>query len=280
MEYKTIRFEVADGVAVITLHRPHRNNAWTGRMDTEYHHAMYHADRDDAVGVIVVTGEGRNFCVGADSKALEIHAEAGKYDSGIREPLLQPGDPEHLAYGTPHGFPLSMAKPVISAINGAAAGIGFVVVCFTDIRIAAEGAKLTPSSSKLGLPGEHAVSWILPRLIGYGRAMELMLSSRIVTAEEALAIGLVNAVYPKDQLLERTLEYARKLIDTAAPSSLRVTKSQLSLDLYRPLKESAEESVRLIDEMIGSDDFNRGIEALTQRRSPNYARAYRQDQGQ
>jgi enoyl-CoA hydratase/carnithine racemase len=172
---------------------------------------------------------------------------------------------------------MSMSKPVISAINGAAAGIGFVVVCYADIRIAAEGAKLTPSSSKLGLPGEHAVTWILPRLIGYGRAMELMLSSRVVTTDEALAIGLVNAVYPKEQLLERTLEYARNLIDAAAPSSLRVTKAQLSHDLYRPLRESAEESVRLINEMVGSEEFNQGVAALTERRSPGFARNYRRD---
>ncbi len=274
MQYKAIRYEVRDGVALITLNRPHRNNAWTGRMETEYHHSMYQADHDEAVGVVVLTGEGRNFCVGADSKALEMNAEAGGYDSGVREPLLEPGDPLHPAYGTPHGFPLAMAKPVISAINGAAAGIGFVVACFTDIRIAAEGAKLTPSSSKLGLPAEHAVSWILPRLIGYGRATELMLSSRVVSAEEALATGLVNAVFPKEQLLGRALEYARGLIDSAAPSSLRVTKAQLSRDLYRPLRDSAEESVRLINEMVGSDDFNQGVAALTQRRSPGFARHY------
>lgn len=277
MEYKTVRYQVDGGVALITLNRPHRNNAWTGRMETEYHHAMYQADHDDAVGVIVLTGEGRNFCVGADSKALEIHAEAGAYDSGVREPLLEPGDPGHPAYGTPHGFPLAMAKPVIAAVNGAAAGIGFVVACYADIRIAAEGAKLTPSSSKLGLPAEHAVSWILPRLIGYGRATEIMLASRVVSADEALSIGLVNAVYPGDQLLQRVLEYARNLIDTAAPSSLRVTKAQLSQDLYRPLRESAEESVRLIDEMVGSDEFNQGVAALTERRSPGFARNYRRD---
>jgi enoyl-CoA hydratase/carnithine racemase len=275
VEYKTIRYEVTGGVAVITLNRPHRNNAWTGRMETEYHHTMYQADHDDGVGVVLLTGEGRNFCVGADSKALEIHAEAGGYDSGVREPLLEPGDPEHPAYGTPHGFPLAMSKPVVSAINGAAAGIGFVVACFTDIRIAAEGAKLTPSSAKLGLPGEHAVTWILPRLIGYGRATELMLSSRVVDADEALAIGLVNAVYPREQLLERALEYARNLIGGSAPSSLRVTKAQLSHDLYRPLRESAEESVRLIDEMVGSAEFSQGVAALTGRRSPDFARNYR-----
>lgn len=275
MEYKTIRYHVDGGIALITLNRPHRNNAWTGRMETEYHHAMYQAERDDTAGVIVLTGEGRNFCVGADSKALEIHAEAGAYDSGVREPLLEPGDPGHPAYGTPHGFPLAMAKPVIAAVNGAAAGIGFVVACFADIRIAAEGAKLTPSSSKLGLPAEHAVSWILPRLIGYGRATEIMLSSRVVSADEALAIGLVNAVYPRDQLLERVMDYARKLIDSAAPSSLRVTKAQLSQDLYRPLRESAEESARLIDEMVGSDEFNQGVAALTERRSPGFAANYR-----
>ncbi|HTK68071.1 MAG TPA: enoyl-CoA hydratase-related protein [Pseudonocardia sp.] len=275
MEYKTIRYHVDGGIALITLNRPHRNNAWTGRMETEYHHAMYQAERDDTAGVIVLTGEGRNFCVGADSKALEIHAEAGAYDSGVREPLLEPGDPGHPAYGTPHGFPLAMAKPVIAAVNGAAAGIGFVVACFADIRIAAEGAKLTPSSSKLGLPAEHAVSWILPRLIGYGRATEIMLSSRVVSADEALAIGLVNAVYPRDQLLERVMEYARMLIDSAAPSSLRVTKAQLSQDLYRPLRESAEESARLIDEMVGSDEFNQGVAAHTERRSPGFAANYR-----
>jgi enoyl-CoA hydratase/carnithine racemase len=168
-----------------------------------------------------------------------------------------------------------MAKPVISAINGAAAGIGFVVVCFTDIRLAAEGVKLAPASARLGLPAEHAVSWILPRLVGYGRASEILLSGRVVGADEAHAIGLVHALYPKEQLLRRAIEYARNLIDNAAPSSLRVTKSQLSHDLFRPLSESAEESTRMIDEMVGSEDFKRGVAALGDRRPPRFAETYR-----
>jgi enoyl-CoA hydratase/carnithine racemase len=274
MEYKTIRYEVADGLAVLTLNRPHRNNAWTGRMDTEYHHAMYHADRDDRVGAVVITGEGRNFCVGADSQALDKSAAAGRYETGVREPLLQPGDPDHPAHGTPHGFPLAMAKPVIAAVNGAAAGIGFVVACFADIRIVDEGCKLTAASSKLGLPAEHAVSWILPKLVGYGRATEILFSSRVVGADEAHAIGLAHAVYPREHMLRLSLDYARNLIDTAAPSSLRVTKAQLFDDLHRPLAESAAESVRLIDEMMGAEDFRQGAAALSRKEPPRFARRY------
>jgi enoyl-CoA hydratase/carnithine racemase len=275
MEYKTIRYEVADGLAVLTLNRPHRSNAFTGRMDTEYHHAMYHADRDAAVGAIVLTGEGRHFCVGADSQALDKSAASGRYETGLREPLLQPGDPDHPAYGTPHGFPLAMAKPVISAVNGAAAGVGFVAVCFTDIRFAAEDAKFAPANARLGLPIEHAVSWILPKLIGHARATEILLSGRVFTAEEAHAIGLVHAVYPRDELLERTLDYARNLIDGSAPASLRTGKAQLTRDLFRPLAESAQESVRLIDELMAGPDFRRGAEALSRREPAHFADRYR-----
>ena len=274
MEWQAVRYEAGDGVGLITLNRPHRSNAWTGRMAFEYRTAMQLAEGDERVGVIVVTGEGRHFCVGADTRALDRFAESGQYESGVREPLPEPGDPEHPAYGTVFGFPLAVAKPVIAAVNGAVAGVGFVLACFTDVRFGAAGAKWTPSASRLGLPAEHAISWILPRLIGYGRAAEWLFSSRVVLSEEAQTMGLVHEVDPPEDVLEATLAYARRLLDEAAPSSLRTTKRQLSHDLFRPLAESAEESNRLVQEMIGSDEYRQGVRALIEKRPPGFANRY------
>ncbi|MCA1846616.1 MAG: enoyl-CoA hydratase/isomerase family protein [Actinobacteria bacterium] len=275
MEWKAVRYTAGDGVGLITLNRPHRSNAWTGRMAFEYRTAMQLAEQDGRVGVIVVTGEGRHFCVGADTRALDRFAESGKYESGVRDPLPEPGEAGHPAYGTVFGFPLAVAKPVIAAVNGAVAGVGLVLACFTDIRFGAAGAKWTPSGSRLGLPAEHAVSWILPRLIGYGRAAEWLFSSRVVLSEEAQAMGLVHAVHPPEDVLEATLAYARALLDEAAPSSLRTTKRQLTLDLFRPLAESAGEADRFVEEMIGSDDYRQGIKALIEKRPPGFAERYK-----
>lgn len=275
MDLKTVLYEAGDGIGLITLNRPERSNAWTGRMAFEYRTAMQAAEQDDRVGVIVVTGAGRHFCVGADSQALDGFAQTGQYDTGIRETPPDPGDPAHPAHGTPFGFPLAMAKPVIAAVNGAAAGVGFVAACFADIRFGAAGAKWTPATSKLGLPAEYAISWILPRLIGYGRAVEWLLSSRPVLSEEAYAMGLLHAVHPPEEVFEATLSYARRLIDDVAPSSLRSVKRQASTDLFRTLSESSAEAVRLIHEMIGGDDYRQGIAALTEKRPPNFAANYR-----
>jgi enoyl-CoA hydratase/carnithine racemase len=275
MEWNTVQYESSDGVGLVTLNRPERNNAWTGRMAFEYRTAMQVAEEDQRVGVIVVTGAGRHFCVGADSQALDGFAQTGQYDSGVRETPPNPGDPAHPAYGTPFGFPLAMAKPVIAAVNGAAAGVGFITACFADIRFGAAGAKWTPATSKLGLPAEYAISWILPRLIGYGRAAEWLLSSRPVVSEEAYAMGLLHAVHPPEEVLDATLAYARQLIDDVAPSSLRSVKRQVSTDLFRTLAESSEEAVRLIHEMVGGEDYRQGVQALTEKRSPGFAARYR-----
>jgi enoyl-CoA hydratase/carnithine racemase len=275
MEWKSVLYEASEGIGLITLNRPERNNAWTGRMAFEYRTAMQEAAQDDRVGVIVVTGAGRHFCVGADSQALDGFAQSGQYSTGITETPPDPGDPAHPAHGTPFGFPLAIPKPVIAAVNGAAAGVGFISACFADIRFGAAGAKWTPATSKLGLPAEYAISWILPRLIGYGRAVEWLLSSRPVLSEEAYAMGLLHAVHPPDEVLEATLTYARSLLDDVAPSSLRSIKRQASTDLFGSLADSSEEAVRLIHEMIGSDDYRQGVAALTEKRPPGFAARYK-----
>lgn len=274
MEWKAVTYESGDGVALITLNRPHRSNAWTGRMAFEYRTAMQRAEQDERVGVIVVTGAGRHFCVGADTRALDRFADTGEYESDVRDPLPEPGDPEHPAFGTVFGFPLAVAKPMIAAVNGAVAGVGLVLACFTDVRFGAAGAKWTPSMSKLGLPAEHGISWILPRIIGYARATEWLFSSRVILSEEAQAMGLVHTVHSPEEVLAAALAYARTLVDRAAPSSLRTIKRQLSLDLFRPLAESAHESDRLIQEMIGSDEYRQGVRALIEKRPPGFAVRY------
>ena len=260
----------SDGIAVLTLNRPDRGNAWTGRMETAFRAAVADAESDPAVGVIVVTGAGRQFCVGADSKALEMSSEAGSYQSGIDESPPQPGRPDDPASRTRFGFLRALDKPVIAAVNGSAAGIGFVLLCFADIRFVASEAKLTAAAPRLGLPAECGVSWILYRLIGGSRAAEILLSSRILLGNEAAAIGLAHESRPAGEVLPRALAYAATLISECAPSSLRETKQQLALDSERSLLEADHDSDRRLRRMVGSDDFREGVRALAERRPAQF----------
>jgi enoyl-CoA hydratase/carnithine racemase len=264
MAYKSIRLEVDRGVALCTLDRPDRLNAWTTRMGLEYHSALLAADEDPAVRVIVVTGGGRGFCAGADKEALGALA-AGRAYEDPRLPDEERPDLEHA-----FAFSLGLSKPVIAAVNGPAAGVGFVLMCFCDLRFAASGAKLTTSSARLGLPAEYGVSWMLSRLIGPANAADLLLSSRVVLAEEALTMGLVNRVYPADDLLAETLGYARTMAAETSPSSVKVIKAQIYADLLTSLDDSARRAVELMLGMIGSADFVEGVTALREKRPPRF----------
>jgi enoyl-CoA hydratase/carnithine racemase len=271
MELKTIRYEIADRVATITLDRPERLNAWTGRMHTEYRWALAQADEDPGVRVVVVTGAGRGFCAGADSAALETHVERGAYDSGLDESAVaRPGYGVRPEYDHPFAYHFGLTVPVIAAVNGAAAGVGFVLACFADIRFAAAGAKLTTSIGRLGLPAEYGTSWILPRIVGTGHAADLMLSSRVILAEEAAAIGLVNAVLPADELMAHTLDYARRMATEIAPSTLVEVKQQLYADLHGDIGSAVAHAERRMEEMMKDDDFSEGVAALTERRPPHF----------
>src|SRR5688500_4510325 len=143
MDLKTVSWSLDEGVVTVVLDRPARGNAWTGRMEAEYRHVLAAADASDRVGAIVLTGAGRQFCVGADARAVVGTSQAGHYDSGLREPLPEPGVPEHPAHGTRHGFLLSLSKPVIAAANGAAAGTGFGIACGPADRRVATHAEVT-----------------------------------------------------------------------------------------------------------------------------------------
>jgi enoyl-CoA hydratase/carnithine racemase len=271
VELKVVRYEVTDRVATITLNRPDRLNAWTGRMHHEYRWAMAEADADPEVRSVVVTGAGRGFCAGADARALDGHVAKGAYDSGVVDAELpRPGYGVRPEYDHAFAFHFGLTVPVIAAINGPAAGVGLVLACFADIRFAATGAKLTTSAPRLGLPAEYGLSWVLPRLVGAGHAADLLLSSRVVLAEEAATMGLVNRVLPPDELLPATHEYARAFAEEVSPASVRQAKAQLYADLHRDVGTAVAESERLLEQMVQGPDFTEGVAALTEKRPPRF----------
>lgn len=272
MERRVTTYDVDGGVAVITLQRPDRLNAWTRRMEFEYRAALAEADADPEVRVAVVTGAGRGFCAGADTEALGGIVETGEYgESGSdRQPLPTPGHGVRADFDHAHSYTFGLQKPLIAALNGPAAGVGFVLACFADIRFAAAGAKLTTSFGRLGLPAEHGVSWILPRLVGSARAADLLFSSRVVLAEEAERIGLVNAVLPADELLPHTLAYARRMATEISPWSLLTLKRQLYADQLRSLDESTTDAEQLMMASFGTPDFKEGVAALRDKRTPSF----------
>jgi len=270
-DLKVTRYDLADAIATITLDRPERLNAWTGRMHTEYRFLLSRAASDSTVRVIVLTGAGRGFCAGADAKALEGHVARGGYDAGVGEDLARPGWGVRPEFDADFAYHFGIPKPIIAAINGPAAGVGLVLACYCDLRFAAAGAKLTTSHGRLGLPAEYGLSWLLPRLVGVTRAADLLLSSRVVLAEEAESIGLINRVVSAADLMETTYEYARRLATEIAPSSLAATKMQLYHDLHQDVATSVTDASTRLEQMMGGPDFVEGVAALSEHRRPRFS---------
>jgi enoyl-CoA hydratase/carnithine racemase len=273
MDLRAMQYETGDGVAVVTFNRPQRLNAFTTRMELEYRWCLGQADADSDVSVIVVTGAGRGFCAGADYQALDQIVEAGEYGAGLGpadEEMPTPGTGVRPDFERTHTFPLGLRKPVIAAVNGPAAGLGLVLMCFCDIRFAAAGAKITSSFGRLGLPAEHGVTWMLNRIVGIGRAADILFSSRVVLAEEAAEMGLVNKVLPPDELMPFTLRYAKEMAAGIAPTSLVVMKRQLYADWFRELGPSADEAYKLMEDMAATPNFQEGVAAFQQQRTPKW----------
>lgn len=274
MEYRVVDYEVIGRSAVITLDRPERGNAWTGRVHAEYLHAAGRADADAGIRTIVITGRGWAFCVGGDSEALAGHADRGSYDDGLAgadgPTTDMPGTPVHPQFDQHLAFHYGLTKPVIAAINGPAAGIGLALACFADLRFAVPGAKLTTAHGKLGLPPEYGLSWILPRHVGLTRAMDLLLTSRVFLTDEARDIGLVNRLLPAEDLLDGVLDYAEELAATNAASALTATRHMVYLDQHRGIGESVAESRERPNLMMGSPEYRQGVEALRHKQPPAF----------
>jgi enoyl-CoA hydratase/carnithine racemase len=256
---EVVQMQVEDGVALLTLNRPERLNAWTTEMEHVYFALLEQCGADEQVRAIVVTGTGRGFCAGADMQQLQELGDGTLIESA------------ETVERRPQSLPLSIPKPIIAAINGACAGIGLVQALMCDLRFAAEGAKLTTAFARRGLIAEHGISWILPRLVGPARALDLLLSGRVVFAEEAQALGLVNRVYAPDRLLEAALEYAGELAAHCSPASMAAMKRQVYADLERTLPDALAEADRLMLASFTAPDFVEGVASFVERRDPRFA---------
>jgi enoyl-CoA hydratase/carnithine racemase len=273
VESREVLYEVDAHVAVVTLNRPDRLNAWTDRMGAEVRHAVAQAERDPAVVAIVITGSGRGFCAGADLKTLQNISEGERGTKVPPELAADPGDPTmgEDFRGT-YTYLLSVRKPVIAALNGAVAGMAVPIACACDLRFASDRAVFTVAFSKRGLIAEWGSSWLLPRLVGPSNALDLLWSSRKVDAQEALRIGLVNRVVPHDELMPAVRKYVADLAAECSPASLAVMKRQVWQQLTRELGPSEKEAVKLMIESFDRPDFREGVMSFLEKRPPKFRR--------
>lgn len=266
-EFTEIKTGTSDGVLTIALNRPDRLNAWTGVMEAEVEKVVRAAGTDDNVRVIIMTGEGRGFCAGADMAGLQTIQGTG--ESREATTVDRSNSIENLYPGR-FGYLYACPKPIIAAINGACAGIGLIFALYADLRYAAEEAKFTTAFAQRGLIAEHGISWLLPRLIGEARALDLLFTARKFTGAEAAELGLVNAAYPSAELMGEVHLVARHLATQVSPRSVAVMKRQIRESYF----QSFEESLAIADEeMKGSFktfDFKEGVESFVERRPPAF----------
>jgi len=232
MAFENVIFDVADGVATITLNRPEKLNAYTTEMGEEVYDAFQRVRDDDAVRSVILTGAGRGFCAGVDLEHLKAHQAGANASKGPRL-----GDEAFL-----RKLPLELLefpKPVIAAVNGHAIGVGITMILPCDLRIAAAGAKMGLTFVRLGILPGLGSTHLLPRLVGPAKARELVLTGRVFPAEEAAAIGLVNEVVAGDALMERAHAIAAEMAESR-PEVLAAAKRALHFGERHGMAESME----------------------------------------
>lgn len=250
----TVLTDLRGNTLVVTLNRPERLNAISPKMELDYLETMRSADADPGVRVIVVTGAGRAFCSGADISMTTT-------ELAVNGAPLPPRNESH--------FPPTMRTPVIAAINGACAGLGLAVALQADVRFVSDSAKLTTAFTRRGLIAEHGIAWLLPRLVGRGRAMDLLLSGRTFNGVDAHSFGLAEFCVPSAEVLAAAMDYADDIAANCSPTAMGVVKTQL--------RESAEDPYQAL---LGADahtrasftwpDFHEGILAWQERRPPQF----------
>lgn len=263
MAYRDIRFALEDGVAVVTLHRPEQRNAFSGRMGEELSHAYARCDADDEVRVVVLTGAGDAFCVGADMAA-------GAETFG-------PQDADEFS-----AMPLSMRacdvrKPVIAALNGHAIGIGLTLALQCDLRFVAREGQYGILQVRRGVMPDCGAHWTLPRLIGLARAADLLLTGRKFGGEEAVALGVANRALPAAEVLAAARETAREMGIHTAPLSAAITKRLLWQSADLDLAEVERFETELHHHLMGRPDAVEGVMAFLERRSPRWRASVAQD---
>ena len=271
-DFQTIKLDRADGIATITLHRPEKMNAFTGRMMMELIEAFDITDADDDVRAVIVTGSGdRAFCAGADLSEgaktfdYDARADAGEAGRTSQEDIQRDG-----------GGRLTLRifeslKPVIGAINGAAVGVGATMQLPMDIRIASETARFGFVFNRRGINPEAASSWFLPRVVGISKALEWCYSGRVFSAQEALDGGLVRSLHAPEDLMTAAREIAREIADNTAPVSTTLTRHLMwrMLGAGHPMDAHIVDSAAIY-ERGQTEDAKEGVMSFLEKRQPNY----------
>ena len=272
--YQDILYEVRDPVAIITMNRPDQLNALTGRMMAEMRHAFAAAEKDPAVVGMVLTGAGRGFCAGADMAGLNATASGERGETqDLSDLQAKPGNPDMGPnFEITYSYLLALQKPLIAAINGPCAGLGFCYACLADMRIVERQAKFTTAFSQRGLIAEHGSSWILPRLIGTGRALDLLWSARKFTGEEAKELGLAERLVEQGESLQTAIDYIKQLASVVSPTSIKVIKAQVYRHLNMELGEAMAETNTWMAESLVREDFKEGVSSFMEKRLPEFKR--------
>ncbi len=263
-------YTAAERVATITLNRPDKLNAWTAVMDQEVRAAMQEAERDPNVRVIILTGAGRGFCAGADMSLLGALAQGGIGDA---EKVLRNSSNGERANVRPdfqkkYSYFPSIRKPVIAAVNGPAVGLGFILTLYCDLRFASDTARFGTAFAKRGLIAEYGLAWMLPRLIGPSNALDMLFSARLVDANEALRMGLVNRVFPQDSFTQGVHAYAQELANNVSPRSMGIIKTQVYNAMFETLGEAFESSEEEMIKSLQCEDFKEGVAHFVEKRPP------------
>jgi enoyl-CoA hydratase/carnithine racemase len=270
MTYETILYEIAERICTITLNRPDRLNAWTRQMHLDLKDAMQKAGADEDVRAIILTGAGRGFCAGADMGGLQAIGAGASADRSSPAGRDLPGGSTLAEFRMNYSYFPAIPKFIIAAINGPAAGLGFVIPLYADLRFAAESAVFTTAFAQRGLIAEHGVSWLLPRLVGLPAALDLLCSARKFRAPEALSLGLVNRMIPDDKLLAETRAYARLLADTVSPRSVAVIKRQLWEAAFQTLSEATVQANHEMELSFQTSDFKEGVAHYLEKRAARF----------
>ena len=262
MNFTDIEYEVIESSAIIRLNRPDKLNALTYHTLKEIRQAIDKAVSDRTIVGLVITGNGRGFCSGLDAEVL----------AGVTSGEAAPASPTRDTDELPGLFSylLEVPKPVLAALNGVAAGGGLILALMCDLRFAASEAEITTVFLKRGLVAEHGSSWILPRLVGTGRALDLLWASDKISAEEARQLGLVERVIETADLVDEAVAYIEKLAATSAPAAMAATKRMVYGHLGKGYREALVEAEVIQNEFVVRDDAREGALALLERRAPNF----------
>jgi 2-(1,2-epoxy-1,2-dihydrophenyl)acetyl-CoA isomerase len=261
MPYETVLIEDRDRVRTITLNRPEKLNALTDQLADEMIAAIEEADRDDEVNVILIIGAGRGFCAGLDLMQ-RLNPDGPRVEPSRWQRL------DDLGWVGRQALVMAGAsKPVVAAVNGAAAGAGLSIALAADVRVMAQGARVTTGYARRGLNPDGGMSWFLPRMVGSTRAADLIFTARDVTAEEALDLGIVAAVYPDESFREEAHAYAARLA-ASAPVGMTNSKRLLAESFRNDLATQLKRELTLIRRAFETEDVKEGLRAFAEKRQP------------